>query len=111
MNISDIFRLIYEGEGERVEFKEAFPDRSPDKIAEAVAAFANTHGGTLLFGVNDDGALVGIDNADDTMKRIASVAQQKCQPAIHVSISNHVIDGKSLVVVRVPQSENRVLAQ
>ena len=30
-------------------------------VAKTVAGFANSHGGTLLIGVNDDGEAVGIE--------------------------------------------------
>jgi len=49
-------RLLAEGESETVEFKESL-DR---EALETVAAFANTRGGTLLIGVQDDGTARGI---------------------------------------------------
>lgn len=39
--------LIEQGEGVSVEFKRRFT--SPEKIAKELCAFANTHGGYLLF--------------------------------------------------------------
>ncbi len=35
-------------------------------IVKTVIAFANTTGGTILIGVDDDGAVIGVDNTDDT---------------------------------------------
>jgi hypothetical protein len=46
-------------ENETVEFKETFNWASPEHYAKAMVAFANNKGGYLLFGVNNDGVIVG----------------------------------------------------
>ena len=48
----ELYDLIDSGEGPDVEFKRQFS--SPEKIAKEIIAFANTRGGYLLFGVDDD---------------------------------------------------------
>jgi hypothetical protein len=55
--------LVAAGEGPTVEFKEQVPtDRDGrKKVCRTLAAFANGHGGHLLFGVDDDGEIVGVD--------------------------------------------------
>lgn len=55
--------LVAAGEGPTVEFKEQLPtDRDGrKKVCRTLAAFANGHGGHLLFGVDDDGEIVGVD--------------------------------------------------
>ena len=47
--------LIANGESEVVEFKESFGDEA----LEAIGAFANAYGGTLLLGVKDSGERFG----------------------------------------------------
>lgn len=63
--------LLSEGESEVVEFKSSLRwdykrgtvSRIPrDEVVEAVAAFANADGGTLLIGVNDAGEVIGLEN-------------------------------------------------
>lgn len=75
---TDITTLVAEGEGPAVEFKEAarFNVRtgSPDKtlergIAKAVAGFLNSHGGTLIIGVDDAGNPVGVDRDFATLPK------------------------------------------
>lgn len=56
----EIARLIELGEGKTIEFKEAESD-DKDKWKKTVVAFANTEGGYILFGVNDDGQVVGLN--------------------------------------------------
>jgi hypothetical protein len=62
--------LIAEGEDDELEFKSSlrwnYKEQVPDKKLEAVivktvAAFANSHGGTLLIGVSDSGEILGLE--------------------------------------------------
>ena len=50
------------GENTTCDFKEAVERKSPKSWLKSVSAFANTLGGVLIFGVNDDGETVGIEN-------------------------------------------------
>jgi predicted HTH transcriptional regulator len=63
--------LIAEGEGSAVEFKQTarlnirtgVPDKAMEAvIVKTVAGFLNAHGGTLLIGVTDAGAVVGLSD-------------------------------------------------
>ena len=60
MNFHDVNVLIDEGEGFRIEFKRRIS--SPEKIARTLISFANTKGGTILFGVGDDGSIIGVES-------------------------------------------------
>ena len=62
---SDELRLLLQqGESDTVEFKETLDNEA----LESVAAFANTKGGTLLIGVRDDGAVLGIMLGKETLR-------------------------------------------
>jgi len=70
--------LIQSGEGERVEFKstarwdlhENKVNRAlPNVVARAIAGFANSAGGSLLIGVDDDGEIIGLEPDYRTLKR------------------------------------------
>ena len=63
--------MIAEGESDEFEFKstlrwdikEAKVDKKlEDVVAKAVAAFANSQGGTLVIGVSDEGEVLGLDH-------------------------------------------------
>jgi ATP-dependent DNA helicase RecG len=57
----EILELIAQGESLKLEFKSdrnGIPDR---ELIAAVVALANTEGGALLLGVEDDGTITGID--------------------------------------------------
>lgn len=70
--------LITAGEGSRVEFKSTarynLHSKQRDEkielvIAKTVAAFANSAGGTLLVGVDDDGNVLGLEQDLSLMKK------------------------------------------
>lgn len=59
MIIDDLNMLLKQGEGIRIEYKEA-NDSVPKSFYETVVSFSNTDGGTILLGVNDSGVILGI---------------------------------------------------
>ena len=62
VNAHQLRDIIEEGENDRIEFKRC--GNQPEKdLFETICAFANTFGGTILLGVEDDGSLTGIDPA------------------------------------------------
>jgi hypothetical protein len=60
--LSVVEALVAAGEGPEIEFKEQLPTDPSGrrKVCRTLAAFANGHGGHLLFGVDDDGRIVGV---------------------------------------------------
>lgn len=57
MTLQDISKLALQGEGLHVEFKKKAAH--PEKIVREIVAMANTDGGFLLIGVDDDGTVSG----------------------------------------------------
>ena len=60
MQAKEINELIAGGESTIVEFKRKIS--KPEKIAKEMVAFANTKGGYLIVGVDDNGTIYGIDS-------------------------------------------------
>ena len=58
------------------EFKEIYVS----DIKKSVLAFANTEGGVLYIGVNDNGEVVGVDNADAVMQQLANSLKDSVAP-------------------------------
>ena len=46
--------MILTGESETLEFKEKLDKGKPERLAKTAVAFANTKGGTIVFGIDDD---------------------------------------------------------
>ncbi|MDE0627151.1 MAG: putative DNA binding domain-containing protein [Bryobacterales bacterium] len=58
MNKAELLELILNGENSDVEFKR--DGLRPEQLAKEVVALANLRGGRILVGVDDDGAITGI---------------------------------------------------
>ena len=58
--MADLKALIKQGEGISVEFKECRRTLNRN-VYKTVCAFLNRHGGDLLLGVSDAGAVSGVD--------------------------------------------------
>ncbi len=80
-----------------------------DDIKYAVIAFANTDGGKLYIGINDDGNVLGVENVDDTMQRLTNMIRDVVCPDItmFVDCGVEVIDGKNVVVLTVQRGTAR----
>ncbi|HLB00268.1 MAG TPA: ATP-binding protein [Bacteroidota bacterium] len=105
MNFHDVNNLIDEGEGFTIEFKRRIS--SPEKIARTLISFANTRGGTILFGVDDDGTVVGVESEKSEMEMIDIAGTEFCDPPVAVSIDIVPFDGLDVIVCRVPESRTK----
>lgn len=80
MTEEQLNQLIAQGEGLKIEFKEA-RDSVPRSFYETVVSFSNTDGGTILLGVDDDRNVLGIDpNAEIKLQKdiITALNTREC---------------------------------
>ena len=105
MYLVELYKLIEEGEGTTIEFKRKFS--SPEKIAKELIAFANTKGGYILFGVDDDGKISGVESEKGELELINTVAKFYCEPEIEFDFEIICIKQKDVVSVYVPESKHK----
>ncbi|MBM4457752.1 MAG: DeoR family transcriptional regulator [Chloroflexi bacterium] len=98
MNVPE---LLHAREGKTLEFKRDLSSLQP--ILKTLVAFANTSGGTLVVGVRDDGAAVGIADPLREEERLASSIADSIRPAMTPEIDLASHDGKTLLIVHVPR--------
>lgn len=79
--------LIASGEGPTVDFKRLEVISNPIKLATLMAAFANTSGGRILVGVNDNGSIEGMRENKKHESHIMNIARDKCEPPIDPKFS------------------------
>ena len=84
-------------EGMRTEFKREYAET----IRKTVIAFANTEGGTIYVGIDDDGNVVGVEDVDDVQKKVVSSCRDGIAPDImqFIALDNQIMDGKSIVII------------
>lgn len=105
MTYKDVNSLIEEGEGFEVEFKRKVS--TPEKIAKTLVALANTKGGHILFGVDDDGSIVGVESEKSEVDLIEQAGTFYCIPEIHPDIDIVPFDGKDVIVAYVRESPDK----
>ena len=92
-------------ENKTTEFKREFTD----DIKYAVIAFANTEGGKLYIGVNDDGTVCGVGNPDDTMLRLTNMIRDTVRPDVTMFTDCYTekIEGKDVVTLTMQRGTAR----
>ncbi len=86
-------------EGITTEFKREYTD----EIKKTVIAFANTRGGEVLIGVEDDGTVAGVPDVDGTMLKVTNALRDSIKPDITMFLlcEKREMDGKDVVAVSV----------
>lgn len=102
MSYLDVKNLAQMGEGKFLEFKRTIP--SAEKIAREIASFANTKGGTLLVGVDDDRSLVGVEGYHEEEYLLNEAAAEFCSPSVPITIEIVHFGERDLLVVKIPEA-------
>lgn len=105
MNRKRVLEIIEAGEGISIEFKQRFS--SYEKMAKEMIAFANTRGGHLLIGVDDDKSLYGIESEKGDFELIKETAEKYCEPPLKFSAEPFELNGKDLLIVHIPESSEK----
>ena len=106
MTRDDLRRLAAMGEGAQLEFKNRVP--RPERIAREVIALANTHGGKVLIGVDDDGSVVGLKDATEEFFSLEEALHELVIPEVDIRTERvRVSRTREVLVVDVPASEGR----
>jgi len=105
MNELELKERILKGEDLHTEFKESFSDN--EDIAKSIVCFANTDGGQLIVGVNDNGEIVGVENIDELQRRIDDVAYNRCEPPVTIVLETLFIENRTVLIINVPKGDQR----
>lgn len=105
MYLVELYKIIEDGESSTVEFKRKFS--SPEKIAKEMIAFANSKGGYILFGVDDDRSIVGVESEKGEIELINTAAKFYCEPEINYKTEIVCIKNKDVIVIRINESKKK----
>jgi len=102
---TELLEIITNGENSGVEFKR--DDIRPEQLAKEVVALVNFQGGRILIGVDDNGAIPGIQR-DNVEEWVMNVISEKVHPTIlpfyeEVKIYEHTV----VAVLSFPQGNSK----
>lgn len=92
-------------ESDTVEFKKSLSLIEP--ALKSVCGFLNHHGGVISFGRTNTGAIVGVDPADHSLRKLSQQITSRIKPDIAPDIRAIEEQGKHLIVVKVPEGANK----
>jgi ATP-dependent DNA helicase RecG len=103
--MSKIKILLEQGENQAVEFKAA--SISSESLAKEIVAFANTQGGSILIGVEDNGMISGVGNPAALEEWVTNICRQNVIPAIQVMIQTEKYLDKNILHIEVPKGKDK----
>ena len=92
----ELLRLIRGGEDTFLELKVKLSN--PERIAQEIVALANTGGGVIVFGVNDQMRVEGVDDAEAVQEELVRICREEIHPALIPFIDRIAFDSGRRVV-------------
>lgn len=99
-NRVELMRLVKGGEDTYLELKVKFSN--VEKLTAEIIALANTDGGALIFGINDQLRIEGVDDPEHIEAELRNICAQEILPPIIPYINKVAFDsGRRIVVLEV----------
>jgi len=97
---TELMRLVHGGEDTFLELKVKLSN--PEKIAQEIVALANTGGGVIVFGVNDQLRVEGIEDGENVQDELVRICREEVVPPIIPFIDRIAFDnGRRIVALEV----------
>ena len=72
-----------------------------EDIRKTVIAFANTKGGILYVGIENDGTIVGVEDSDKEMLKISNMIRDGIKPDVTIFVSCTREESESRDIIKV----------
>jgi len=96
----ELLRLVRGGEDTFLELKVKLSNS--EKIAQEIVALANTGGGLIVFGVNDQMRVEGVDDPESVQDELVRICREEIQPSLVPFIDRVAFDnGRRIVALDV----------
>lgn len=106
MTLKEIEKLASFGESVHLEFKKKA--NYPEKIVKELVAFANTEGGKLLLGVDDDGTVSGTRSIEGEAYVIEKAIEELIRPKLDYSVEMcHMTEKKGVAIFHISESHRK----
>lgn len=93
---TELLRLIRGGEDTFLELKVKLSN--PEKIAQEIVALANTGGGVIVFGVNDQLRIEGVDDPESVQDELVRICREEIAPTLFPFVDRIAFDNGRRVV-------------
>lgn len=94
---TDLLNLIRGGEDTHLEFKIRLVNT--EKVTAEVVALANSGGGAIIFGVNDQRRLEGLDDPEQVEEQLIDICRNQIKPPILPRIDKVSFDNGTRIIV------------
>jgi ATP-dependent DNA helicase RecG len=105
---TDIHTILKQGENLATEFKSDLKSLPDKELIAAVVSLANTDGGLLLLGVEDDGSVTGLHHIHIDVTGIPALIANRTNPSITVRVERIDINNVQIACITVPKSRQLV---
>jgi ATP-dependent DNA helicase RecG len=102
---TELMRLVRGGEDTYLELKVKLSN--PERIAQGIVALANTGGGTIVFGVNDQMRVEGIDHPEEVQDELVRICREEIIPPLVPFIDRVAFDNGRRIVALDVQGKRR----
>jgi ATP-dependent DNA helicase RecG len=102
---AELVRLLRGGEDTYLELKVRFSNA--EKITAEIIALANTDGGAIIFGVNDQLRIEGVDDVESVEEELRNICATQIQPPVFPYINKVAFDSGRRIVVLEVDAHNR----
>jgi ATP-dependent DNA helicase RecG len=102
---AELIRLLRGGEDTYLELKVRFSNL--EKLIAEIIALANTAGGAIIFGVNDQLRIEGVDDPESIEEQLRDLCAHQIQPPVFPYINKVAFDSGRRVVILEVDTENR----
>ncbi len=107
LNDDSLTKMIRQGEDSLTEFKQEMINKQ--SLIQSIVAFLNQEGGTIIFGVDDNKNIVGIEEPKEIEELIKNCRNQ-IKPVPSIFVTNHILNEKTVVSLNIVKGENQPYA-
>lgn len=97
--------ILEVGVSESCEFLPTIPEEDIE-FAKICTGLANHEGGVILLGVDPDGAVSGLTDAEDVLVNVSTILDEHSEPVPEYSSKEEQYNGEKIVVITVPEHDH-----
>jgi predicted HTH transcriptional regulator len=106
MTLQELKILVEKGEHQTLEFKKKIAH--PEKVVKEIVAFANSKGGTLIIGADDDGTLSGQRFIDEEVFTLDNAIHKYIRPSLEYTSEIIALNAKKgLAIYHIPNGNRK----